>query len=270
MKTPERCSTISELIESGKNSTFTYDKFCIYEKINDELYVPFKNVLNDYIDELRQLALNVELTNSEYNKYIYKPRLLAYDVYGSTDLYFIILTLNNIFNEKQFDMKKIKMLKPEDLTEVLSEIYNSEKKFIDSGNRAAEDDTDMFITINDSGESFSQQLINKYPNAWSEDESDDIKYDWYMTSENGAFISQGETASKTLIAIFSKETDYKQAIKVNAKLGSLVLVECLNELTNVWEEIDRNTFTVSYELNYITYTHKGSTIGSRKVRFTFN
>ena len=269
MKSPELAVSISELIEAGKNITYTYDKFCIYEKINDELYVPFKNILNDYIDELRSFAVNVELSDSEYNRYLYKPRLLAYDIYGSTDLYFVILAINNMFNEKQFDRKKIKMLRKEVLAEALGQIYNSEKEFIEAGNRSAENDNDLSILVASEAESFSQQLMNKYPNTWVED-SETVGYIWYATSEDGEFVQQEETDSNVLIVDFPKEVDFKQAIKVNLKLGSLVLLEGFNELTNTWEEIDKNTFSVSYELEYIIYTHTGSTIGARKVRFTFD
>ena len=134
-KTPEFSHTISSLIDNGNNSSnLTYDKFCIYEKINEELYVPFKNVLNDYMDELKQLSVLVELSDSEYNKYMYKPRLLSYDIYGTTDLYHVILNINNIFNEKQFKPKKLRLIKKKELVEALSQIYNSEKEFIVSKN----------------------------------------------------------------------------------------------------------------------------------------
>ena len=160
------------------------------------------------------------------------------------------------------------MLKKEDLVEALNQIYNSEKDFIDAGNISAENDDSLFILSNNNSESFSQQLMNKYPNSW-EDDVQATKYVWFVTIENGVFAKQEETSSNVLIAYFPMETNFKQAIKVSSRLGSLIMLEGFNDLTNKWEEIDKNTFNVSYDLDYIIYTHKGSTIGARKVRFTF-
>ena len=51
------------------------------------------NVINDYMDELKQLAVNVQFDKNQYFKYRFKPKLLCHDVYGNPELYYIILLL---------------------------------------------------------------------------------------------------------------------------------------------------------------------------------
>lgn len=121
--------TIEQFIASNSNITISYEKLSLIEKINS-VYMVTYNLLNDYKKELDDLAVTVSLSDTDYLRYAYKPKLLAYDIYGSTELYFIILFINNMCNVKEFTNKKIKMLKKDDLNKVLSAIYNSEAETI--------------------------------------------------------------------------------------------------------------------------------------------
>lgn len=117
--------TVEQFIKANSNIVINYEKLSLIEKMNNIETVTY-NLLNDYIDELDSLTVNVVLTDLDYLKYAFKPKLLAYDVYGSVELYFIILFLNNICDVKDFRNRKIKMLKKDDLNAVLSAIYNAE------------------------------------------------------------------------------------------------------------------------------------------------
>ena len=138
---PEEASTLSEFIALGRNTKITYNNLSILDKItvgDGGIYIPTKNIIYDYLDELKKLSQTVLLTDTDYIKYVYKPRLLSYDVYGTTELYFLILALNNIYDIRQFtiDTKKVQMLTVSDYQTVINYIYNSEKSYIDS-NRAS-------------------------------------------------------------------------------------------------------------------------------------
>lgn len=121
----EETYTIEQFIKANSNVTINYEKLSLIEKMNNIETVTY-NLLNDYVDELDSLSVNVVLSDLDYLKYAFKPKLLAYDIYGSVELYFIILFLNNICDVKDFRNKKIKMLKKDDLNTVLSVIYNAE------------------------------------------------------------------------------------------------------------------------------------------------
>ena len=75
---------------------------------------------------------NVRVTLDEKMKYQYKPKLLAYDIYGSTESYFMILALNGMCNLKEFSLedRKFYALTPADLSTFMSSIYNAESKFL--------------------------------------------------------------------------------------------------------------------------------------------
>lgn len=126
VKSPSETYTIEQFIKSGNVDVITYANLTLYGVINKNHQFAVYNVLNDYISELINISLTVTLSDLELAKYKYKPKLLAYDLYGSTELYFIILALNGICDVKDFNMRNIKLLKKDDLQNVISTIYNSE------------------------------------------------------------------------------------------------------------------------------------------------
>lgn len=118
--------TIEDFINSSNSSDINYETTSLIQRINGYTMISY-NIFNDYIDELNDLAVYVTLTNEEYNKYLYRPKILSFDLYGSTELYFLILMLNNICNVKEFNFKRLKLLKVDDLQKFISAVYNSEK-----------------------------------------------------------------------------------------------------------------------------------------------
>lgn len=125
----EKATSLSKFISLGKSIDYTYDKYSILQNLNNEVKIPIYNAIHDYESELKSLMVTVELSTEEYIKYRFRPRLLAYDVYNNSELYFIILALNNMIDIKEFDLKKINMLRKNDLT-ILNKIYLAENKYI--------------------------------------------------------------------------------------------------------------------------------------------
>ena len=94
-----------------------------------DMCIGFHNILDDYIDDIKKECKVLELNNSQFIKYRYKPWLLSYDIYGTSDLEFILLKVNNMISAKEFNRHKINILMP-DALELINKIYNAEKKYI--------------------------------------------------------------------------------------------------------------------------------------------
>lgn len=126
--------TVEEFIESNTGSkSINYHNFSILqqEEVSGEtLQLLDMNIVDDYIDELSSVCVNVQLSDKELMKYSYNPGLLAYDVYGSTELEFIILKLNGVIDPKDFNFPTIKLVEVSVLEDILSTIYSAENKFI--------------------------------------------------------------------------------------------------------------------------------------------
>ena len=122
-------STIEEFIQAGSGITISYANTSMLDETGD-IKIPIYNIVSDYLFELLGKSTTVVLSDAEFWKYKYKPKLLAVDIYGNSELYFVILMLNNMCSVKEFDIKRVKMLSKKDMNELLGLIYSSEMDFL--------------------------------------------------------------------------------------------------------------------------------------------
>ena len=94
-----------------------------------------QNLIDLYMPELKKICVRVEeITSEQIAKYKYAPDLLAYDIYGSVQLDFIVLLCNGIIDPKEFSMNRgyLTLPRPSVLNQFLSEVYNSESQWIET------------------------------------------------------------------------------------------------------------------------------------------
>lgn len=134
---PSKAVTIEEFIECSDLVRISYNNLSLIQTISDDdtnIELVMFNVLDDYIEEFKERAKLVELSDEAHLKYYQAPKLLSYDLYRNTELDFIILRLNGIYDDKDFDMKKVYLLESTDMKDLCSQLYNAEKSFINSYN----------------------------------------------------------------------------------------------------------------------------------------
>lgn len=134
MALPQDTTTIEALVQAGKTVIAKYQNFSYLEQASNGTIVAIKNVIWDYIDELKNASVMVRLSDSEFYKYKYRPKLLCFDVYGNTELDFVIMALNNIADVTEFNSQSFRMLKIQDMNELMTLIYNAEQKAISNYN----------------------------------------------------------------------------------------------------------------------------------------
>lgn len=125
--------SIQEFINRKAYTTISYQNLSYTQPFEDIIF-PMKNILDDYIDYFKDKAVDIEFTDDEYFLYKYKPRLLSKYIYGSTELFFIILAVNGMASEKEFTKKTIKLVPSDTLSDMIQAIYNSEHQNIESYN----------------------------------------------------------------------------------------------------------------------------------------
>lgn len=129
---PSLTYTIEDFIKSKNQDQLTYSNFAITTIIDRQSFVQ-DTIINHYIDELKTLCVKVDsLSDEEIVRYRYSPDILSYDIYGTTQLDFIILLCNGIIDPKEFDFKKTYLMLPPlaILKEFLSSIYTAESQWI--------------------------------------------------------------------------------------------------------------------------------------------
>ena len=130
-------STTTSTLESFINyknldNNVYYKDLAIFEKsIDGKSILLSYNILNDYRKEIFDFIIPITLTNEEFQKYQYQPKKLAYDLYGSTEYYYMILFINSMTNIKEFNRRRINLMRAKDMSSVLSAIYSSESEYIE-------------------------------------------------------------------------------------------------------------------------------------------
>lgn len=142
LDSPESASTIEDFIAAGAGTpTITWYNYALLqvEDTDDgqaKVHFETDNLINDYLDVLLDLAEEITMSEKEQKKYYYNPELLSFDIYGSIELDFIIMKLNGIIDPKDFDIPTIKLLRKSDLVDVMSDIFNAERKYLAANRKA--------------------------------------------------------------------------------------------------------------------------------------
>ena len=133
MSDPTTTSTLESFINyKNLDNNVYYKDLAIFEKSIDGKSVLLSyNILNDYRKEIFDFIIPITLTDEEFQKYQYQPKKLAYDLYGSTEYYYMILFINSMTNIKEFNRRRINLMRAKDMSNVLSAIYSSESEYIE-------------------------------------------------------------------------------------------------------------------------------------------
>lgn len=130
---PAKTYTLDQFINIKSIDTITYSNYSILNRSIDhpELVYAIDNLIYGYMDELKAKQKVCTFTIEQKLQYMYKPKLLAYDVYGTTEAYFVILALNGMCNLKEFDLEEQKcyLLLPADMSLLLGQIYSAEATY---------------------------------------------------------------------------------------------------------------------------------------------
>ena len=131
---PQETYTLNQFISLRDSDKMMYVKYSILSRSIDhpEMVYAIENVVYNYTDIINSRKKTVIVDQEQKIKYQYKPKLLAYDVYGSTESYFMILACNGICNLKEFTLEEFKFyaLTPSDLAAIMSSILNAETTYI--------------------------------------------------------------------------------------------------------------------------------------------
>lgn len=129
---PTTATSVEEFIDTKTMIPVTYTTFLFTNAVEGrpDISVPVFCVLDDYIDEIEEYVQEYTFTSDEYSKYSQAPRLLAEYLYNNQELFPILLRLNDVYDERDFTIHTIKLLSKSDMSTVLSQIYNVNKKFI--------------------------------------------------------------------------------------------------------------------------------------------
>lgn len=137
---PNLTYTLDQYIACKSSDTMCYHNLSFVDVYNNIAYDTY-NVLSDYVSEIKsEYCVQVILSDDEALKYMYRPKLLCFDIYGNTELAFIILIINDMCNVKEFVKKKLYMPRKADMSELIKYLINANSSAIATYNNKVSND----------------------------------------------------------------------------------------------------------------------------------
>ena len=121
---------LNNYINDGQTAPISLKK--IYDTIlvtdvNDRsnIYrIPFADIFLKYKEQFADAIQNYGLSDF----YFYKPKLLSYELYGTTELWIALLRVNGMRNISEFNKSIIKVYTPDQLQDLIQIFFKREGK----------------------------------------------------------------------------------------------------------------------------------------------
>ena len=127
-------STIRGYIQSYKTDDMTLNKLYFQQVYDDrtkgKMIVNSDSLLVKYMSELKTLKRKETLSTEDYRKYRFNPKKLSYDLYGTTELWALLLDINELTSATQFDLKELYIF-PAMIVDRLQRVIDLETEFKD-------------------------------------------------------------------------------------------------------------------------------------------
>lgn len=125
-------ATIPEQVEEAKALDISYRTLhpgavIIDGQTGRNVQIPFSSLINKYKDFLHEIIIEIPLSEKEQEIYMFKPKMLSEDLYGTTELWDTILLLNNVISVTEFKPIKPKVYDHNKLKKYINEILIMEE-----------------------------------------------------------------------------------------------------------------------------------------------
>lgn len=122
-----RFTYVEDMIEDSKEEEISYrtlhtNAFITDKNSNKDMKIPFLSLTNKYRDFLEKIVIEIPLEDDEAQVYKLRPKLLSEKLYGTTELWFTLLELNNLKSIIEFDLKTIRVYDPTEYKKYFNEI----------------------------------------------------------------------------------------------------------------------------------------------------
>lgn len=113
-------------IENSKENRLEIRNMSIKVNIDDKLIINDENILAKYKNLISNYLIDINITDKE----LYHPEYVSKRIYGTNDLWYLVLMVNNVSSMYNFSSKKIKVFDPTKIY-ILNEIIENNSKKLD-------------------------------------------------------------------------------------------------------------------------------------------
>lgn len=131
--TLETCVYISDFKEYSESLDISHDKLHLKARLspnnNYNFIVNSTSIVTKYYSKILDNCRTITLTDAEMIKYKFHPKMFCYDNYGTTELWSLLLRVNNMISAMEFTKQKI-LVFDDTIFELLNDIMILEENNI--------------------------------------------------------------------------------------------------------------------------------------------
>lgn len=114
--------------EDGLSKQYNFSKTC-QELVTNGNVIQTYNRLYIYKNIIFRNTVEIKMNKDEYEKFRFRPKLLSQLLYNTTELWYLILYVNDMIDITEFDKEIIRVFHPDKL-DLLNSIFIKENMMI--------------------------------------------------------------------------------------------------------------------------------------------
>lgn len=120
---PYEETTVDSVIEAGQTLDISESTMAFHNTIDDSIVISYHNVITKFYRIISDHIIDITLSDEEYEEYIQQPKKYCYDVYGTPELAYSLLYINDMPSITDFKRKKIKVF-TDDIMDIIVELMS--------------------------------------------------------------------------------------------------------------------------------------------------
>lgn len=122
-----KTKSITEFLEMGIENSYNLQNISLWVR-KENIDIPYTNIFKDkYRQIIFQYCKRISLSNKALDFYKYNPKKVSYTLYGTTDLWHLILWINNMTSITQFNKNDF-IIFDSDYLHILTDIIETENE----------------------------------------------------------------------------------------------------------------------------------------------
>jgi hypothetical protein len=120
-------TTVSEQIQNAVNAEVSYRKLhehaiVVNNQSGDTIRISITSILDRYRFILDEYIYQYTIPEDEFVRYRFNPKMLSYDLYDTTEYWFLLLAINNCVSKIDFTNNTVKIIDPKSISEFVNEV----------------------------------------------------------------------------------------------------------------------------------------------------
>ena len=125
-------TTVDGVIDAGQMLDISESTMAFRNTIDDSIVLAFHNVITKFYQVLSDYIIEVTLSDDEYDEYVQQPKKYCYDMYGTPELAYSLLYINDMPSVTDFKRRKIKIF-TDDIMDIIVELMSLNEEDLEKG-----------------------------------------------------------------------------------------------------------------------------------------